>query len=216
MRRHLKTGLSVLGGRSPADGLTALIYHRVGGGSPDERDVATADFADHVRLLRDAPVLPLGDAVDRLDGGDTRPSVVLTFDDGFVNWLTDLLPVLEQERVPASLYLCPGLWGGQHADVAGAPGRLLDRAQAAEVAASPWVELGSHAMTHRDLRRLDDRTGLRDADGVDRDRGSRGRRWRQPTRCRGDHLRWRGGDVVRPCLCQRARSPSDRSPPFGR
>ncbi len=60
MRRQLKTGLSVLGGRAPAAGLTALIYHRVGGGSPDERDVPTAAFAEQVRVLRDAPVVPLG------------------------------------------------------------------------------------------------------------------------------------------------------------
>ena len=29
----------------PADGVTVLIYHRVGGGSPDERDMLVEDFA---------------------------------------------------------------------------------------------------------------------------------------------------------------------------
>ena len=80
MRRRLKTALSVLGGRAAPVGLTALIYHRVGGGSPDERDVPTAAFAEQVRLLRDAPVVPLDEAVDRLEGGDARASVVLTFE----------------------------------------------------------------------------------------------------------------------------------------
>lgn len=59
VRHQLKTGLALLGSRAPAQGPTALIYHRVGGDSPDERDVPTKTFAEQVQLLREAPVIPL-------------------------------------------------------------------------------------------------------------------------------------------------------------
>lgn len=138
-----------------------LTYHGVqavpAGGDPARLLVSPDRLRAHIGLLR-----RMGyrfTTASELVGRAALPGeAVLTFDDGFLNWLTELLPVLEQERVPATLYVCPGLWGQRHADVPGEPGRLLDRAQAAELAASPWVELGSHAMTHRDLRRLDDRT----------------------------------------------------------
>src|SRR5205807_6820089 len=66
-----------------AAGATLLVYHRVGGGSPDERDLAVADFAAQLDALPAGVVVGLDDAVDRLDRGERTPSVVLTFDDGF-------------------------------------------------------------------------------------------------------------------------------------
>jgi peptidoglycan/xylan/chitin deacetylase (PgdA/CDA1 family) len=44
----------------------------------------------------------------------------------------------------------------QHPEVAGENGRLLDEAEARSLAAS-GMELGSHSLTHPDLRGLDDR-----------------------------------------------------------
>lgn len=138
-----------------------LTYHGVGAAT-DEQDpsrlvVTPARLRSHIAHLqgRGYRFLRASDLVGReVRSGEA----VLTFDDGFLDWRTGLLPVLEELKVPATLYVNPGLWGGQHADVHGPPGRLLDRAQAAELAASPWVELGSHALTHRDLRTLDDAT----------------------------------------------------------
>lgn len=141
-----------------------LTYHGVGAATDDQDPsqlvVSPERLRAHVRLLqrRGYRFLRASELVGR---EARRGEAVLTFDDGFLDWRTRLLPVLEELQVPATLYVNPGLWGGQHADVHGPPGRLLDRAQAAELAASPWVELGSHALTHRDLRTLDDAT-LRD------------------------------------------------------
>jgi peptidoglycan/xylan/chitin deacetylase (PgdA/CDA1 family) len=82
-------------------------------------------------------------------------TAVLTFDDGFRHWIDQLLPVLTSFAIPATVYVCPGLWGRQHADVSGPAGLLvsLSDVRAMHDAA---VEIGSHAMTHRDLRLLDD------------------------------------------------------------
>jgi peptidoglycan/xylan/chitin deacetylase (PgdA/CDA1 family) len=58
------------------------------------------------RLKRSGlPVLPLGDAVDRLEEGSLpRAAVAITIDDGWVSTLTHMLPVLERYELPATLY----------------------------------------------------------------------------------------------------------------
>ncbi|MGH2754666.1 MAG: polysaccharide deacetylase family protein [Actinomycetota bacterium] len=80
-------------------------------------------------------------------------TAVLTFDDGWRDGLTTVLPMLKRSGIRATFYVCPGLWGTQHRDVKGEAGRLLSRAETAELHAE-GMELGSHTMTHPDLRRL--------------------------------------------------------------
>ncbi len=83
MRRTLKAVLGSARSRRPGRGVVVLTYHRVGGGSPDERDVSVADFAAQVEALREVDVVPLDTALDRLEG-DAEPSgTVITIDDGF-------------------------------------------------------------------------------------------------------------------------------------
>jgi peptidoglycan/xylan/chitin deacetylase (PgdA/CDA1 family) len=82
---------------------------------------------------------------------------VLTFDDGFRNWVTDALPLLREFDVPASFYACPGWDGGQHPEVSGAEGELLDR-DGLRTLHDAGMEVASHSMTHPDLRKLDDAT----------------------------------------------------------
>jgi peptidoglycan/xylan/chitin deacetylase (PgdA/CDA1 family) len=92
------------------------------------------------------------------DGAALPPpaTACLTFDDGLASDLQVAAPLVEELGIRASFYACPGLWGGQHASISGEAGRLLERAEASELS-SRGMELGSHAMTHRDLRKLDDR-----------------------------------------------------------
>lgn len=58
------------------------------------------------RLKRSGlPVLPLGEAVERLgDGSLPEAAVVITIDDGWVSTFTHMLPVLESHGFPATLY----------------------------------------------------------------------------------------------------------------
>jgi peptidoglycan/xylan/chitin deacetylase (PgdA/CDA1 family) len=57
--------------------------------------------------------------------------------------------------VRATFYVSTGLLGQQHPQVSGDEGRLLDAADA-KALAEAGMELGSHALTHRDMRALDD------------------------------------------------------------
>src|SRR6185312_3617763 len=69
--------------------------------------IAPAQFeARMARLKRSGlPVLPLGEAVERLgDGTLPDAAVVITIDDGWVSTFTHMLPVLEAHGFPATLY----------------------------------------------------------------------------------------------------------------
>ena len=76
-----------------------------------------ATFEARLRFLRDQafPVLPLGEAVDRLKDG-TLPSsaVVLTIDDGFYSVRNVAVPIIERYQMPATLYLTSYYAGKQN------------------------------------------------------------------------------------------------------
>src|SRR4051812_34069485 len=104
-RSGLKGLLAAPASRRPAKGLTVLVYHRVGGGTPDERDIATAAFEEQMDLLAAHDVVALDAALDALEAGDDAPRVALTFDDGFADVADPALPILVERELPFTLYL---------------------------------------------------------------------------------------------------------------
>lgn len=58
-------------------------------------------------------VVPLDRTVDRLaqQTGPGADEIVLTFDDGLRNHLTVVYPILQELRLPATFFVCPGLLG---------------------------------------------------------------------------------------------------------
>ena len=105
------TGLSALARKATGRQLRILCYHGIwvtpGMEFGDCTFIAPEQFeARMVRLKRSGlPVLPLGEAVDRL-GEDSLPeaAVAITIDDGWVSTLTHMVPVLERLGLPATLY----------------------------------------------------------------------------------------------------------------
>ena len=152
LRRGLKRTLGSLSGWSSARGATLLIYHRIGGGTADELDLPTDVFARQLDLLASHKVLSLDDALDRLDVGDARPSVVLTFDDGFEDVYREAWPLLRERRLPFTIYLAtdfigaPMKWEGSTAT--GATGHGLSWAQLGEMVESGLCTVGNHTHHH--------------------------------------------------------------------
>ena len=92
--------------------LLILCYHGVS--LRDEHEwnnqlyVTPAFLRRRLEILRDGryTVLPLGEAVLRLRGGDLPPrSVAITFDDGYYNFHAAAAPLLEEFGVPATNYV---------------------------------------------------------------------------------------------------------------
>lgn len=153
-RTRVKAALARLAGRGEASGVTLLIYHRIGGGTTDELDLPARTFARHVDLLAGHRVLSLDDAVSRLDVGDRRPAVIITFDDGFDDVYRHAWPLLRDRRLPFTIYLATAYVGEtmrwEGATAKGSPGQGLTWAQLAEMVASGLCTVGNH--THHHVR----------------------------------------------------------------
>jgi peptidoglycan/xylan/chitin deacetylase (PgdA/CDA1 family) len=135
-----------------------LVYHGVGPpkGDPKCLLVSLEHLEAHIRLLQRLGYRFIT-AEELLDeGGPHRRTAVLTFDDGFRSWLTEVVPMFERLAVRGTFYVCPGLFGKHHWNIEGEAGRLLDEEDARSLAEA-GMELGAHSQTHPDLRLLDGR-----------------------------------------------------------
>jgi peptidoglycan/xylan/chitin deacetylase (PgdA/CDA1 family) len=142
----------------PADGVTVLIYHRVGGGSASEVDLDADVFRAQLARLRDHHSVVSLDAVADLLAAPSHERherherhVVITFDDGTVDFCEHVVPALVEFGLPATLYAATDFidrgasfpWGAPPASWAG----LRD------AAATGLVTIGSHTHTHALLDR---------------------------------------------------------------
>jgi peptidoglycan/xylan/chitin deacetylase (PgdA/CDA1 family) len=111
-------------------------------------------------------VISLAQAVTELDGGGpASPAVVLTFDDGYRDNLIHALPILQQHRLPATIFLTAGFADGslRHPRYSDEAGRLhLNWSEISAMATEPGISFGSHTLTHPFLSRLDDVAAFRE------------------------------------------------------
>ncbi len=158
LRRTLKRGLAVAHGSDASSGTSILIYHRIGGGTSDERDLAAEEFERQVEVLARHRVVPLDAALDELEAGDDSAKVVLTFDDGFADVYEVAWPLLRDAGLPFTIYLATAYIDGMMdwpGSTASTPGPGLTWSQLEELAASPLVTIGNHTHTHARPERLD-------------------------------------------------------------
>ncbi len=97
-------------------GVTILMYHAVARSRPVVTDWCLLPEPNFVRQMRYVKahfdVLSLSDAVTRLhDGSVTRPTAVITFDDGFQNVHDVAFPILRGLALPATVFLNTGFVG---------------------------------------------------------------------------------------------------------
>lgn len=153
--------LRFLGGALPTGrgGVSILAYHLVGGGTDSPVDLPLETFERQLRELGECGrVVPMSAALRRLDdgGGPDEHWIVLTFDDAYRNFTDTVRPLLEERRLPATVYVPTGFVDGV------SPGPLDGAQQLAaaswselrELAASSLFSIGSHTVSHPDLRRL--------------------------------------------------------------
>lgn len=152
LRKHLKSALAFAERARLGEGATLLIYHRVGGGTTDELDLPVDSFVAQMDALAAHDVVSLDEALDCLDAGDVRPTVVLTFDDGFEDVHTNAWPVLRERELPFTLYLASAfvsaemVWEGSTAK--GAAGRGMSWEQLQEMVDSGLCTIGNHTHNH--------------------------------------------------------------------
>lgn len=159
-RRRLKEVLARPAATRPAPGLTTLIYHRVGGGTPDERDIAVDAFTAQMDVLVGHRVVDLDTGLDEIEAGDESPKVAITFDDGFADVAEVALPILVERRLPFTVYLATRYVGGamhwEGSTARGGPAPALTWDQVGELQATGLVTIGNHTHAHVRPEELDE------------------------------------------------------------
>lgn len=135
-------------------GLRILMYHRVAELERfDQLTVTPARFEQQMQLLAQrTQVLSLSESLNRLVvGSRNRPTVAVTFDDGYLDNLHHALPILERYRVPATIFITTDFCdqNRSHPRYAAPADRLhLNWQEVRQLAAHPLITIGSHTMTH--------------------------------------------------------------------
>lgn len=130
---------------------TVLMYHELG----DDADridawtiVRRSDFLAQVgHLRRHYDIVSIDEALQSSGRAGARPLAVLTFDDGDANNHEILLPLVESERIPVTLYIATG-------HIRSRQGYWFDRVVNAAQGDRPVdVDLGSYGLGAYTLRR---------------------------------------------------------------
>jgi peptidoglycan/xylan/chitin deacetylase (PgdA/CDA1 family) len=144
-------------------GVTVLIYHRVGGGTPSQVDLPVDDFDRQMAYLAEhTQVVTLDDAVaslaagargDRSSAQPAAPQVVITFDDGTTDFVDHAVPVLARHGLPATLYAATSFIDRQTPFPWDAP--PTSWAALRDACSTGLVTIGSHTHSHWLLDRLE-------------------------------------------------------------
>lgn len=148
--------------------LLILGYHGISVANEHEWDpslfMCQSTFRRRMQGLREsgASVLPLDEALQRLRAGNLPPMAVsITFDDGFVDFAKLALPILEEFRFPATLYLTSWYCEHRRPIMALMLGFLLWRARARGTITFPStildglaIRVATHADRTQSLQRM--------------------------------------------------------------
>ncbi|MCR4338173.1 MAG: polysaccharide deacetylase family protein, partial [Candidatus Omnitrophica bacterium] len=121
-----------------------IMYHHISPGTLVETDrVSPENFRIQMNYLlrHHYNVIPFDEFVKGMKAGKkfSYKTVVITFDDGYEDNFTYAFPVLQQLKLPAIMFICPGFAGKKG---------FMNWDQIKTIQAGGVVSFGSHTMTH--------------------------------------------------------------------
>lgn len=136
-----------------------LFYHRVADDCPNAWSLPTADFARHLDWLQQHfDIVSLAEAQRRITSGSCqRPTVSITFDDGYADNARFAIPELVRRNLTATYFVATEFVRTQRPfphDVAAGqplPPNTVDQLRAF---AEQGIEIGAHTCRHVDLGRV--------------------------------------------------------------
>ncbi|MBW4054793.1 MAG: polysaccharide deacetylase family protein [Proteobacteria bacterium] len=133
------------------------MYHSISDDTSDPWAVSKSNFVAQMDWIKnnDYTVISLSQAVSNLNKNEKyKKCVVLTFDDGYVDFLENALSVLTDYDFPATLFVLPGVAGGtSYWEPLALRKPLLDWSGLQEVL-QHGCTIGSHGMRHSNLPKL--------------------------------------------------------------
>jgi peptidoglycan/xylan/chitin deacetylase (PgdA/CDA1 family) len=147
------------GGPGADHPVTIVMYHSVSEPT-DTYSISPSSFRRQLEAIATRfRVIPLSTLPEDLTSERSRERrVVLTFDDGYVDFVDAAFPVLEALGLPSTLFVPTGCLGGHNAWDSGAddiPRRsILDRRALRRLHDTGLVEIGSHTVDHVRMSRI--------------------------------------------------------------
>jgi peptidoglycan/xylan/chitin deacetylase (PgdA/CDA1 family) len=145
----------------------ALFYHRVADTNPNEWTISTERFRRQITWVKERyDIVTLEEAQHRIGSEENdRPTVCITFDDGYADNCQTAVPWLLEQKIPFTYFVTTNhVQSGEpfaHDVAAGHPLTPNTVEQLRDMAAA-GVEIGAHTRTHTDLGQLDDKQSLHD------------------------------------------------------
>lgn len=127
-----------------------LLYHHISNtGGSYRYAVSKENFRKQMKLLSDLGfhTVTISELVDAVSSGSSLPekSIILTFDDGFMDVYENAFPILQEFGFIATTYIIAGVIDSDLSYGYMQPQQLNELAQAG------W-EIGNHSLTHTDLK----------------------------------------------------------------
>jgi peptidoglycan/xylan/chitin deacetylase (PgdA/CDA1 family) len=153
--RSVGTVATTVGAGRGHTGLRVLLYHKVNGLDDNPGSVPPPLFAEHVESLEGMGfrVVALDDVIASFTRGRPLPpnALLITFDDGYLDNLTNAAPVLARHGYPAVVFVSAGLVGSgvpmPHDERLAAGNPLLDW-EGLDAIEQLGVRVESHGVDH--------------------------------------------------------------------
>jgi peptidoglycan/xylan/chitin deacetylase (PgdA/CDA1 family) len=134
-----------------------FMYHSISSAAPDPNGICvSADrFAEQLETLRRKGFhgVSMRELLAGDNGGSKAKLVGLTFDDGYTDFLTTAVPILESVGFTGTVFAVASLLGGENTWDDEPRLNLMD-APALREAAQRGMEVGSHSLDHVHLKQL--------------------------------------------------------------
>ncbi|RSK28311.1 polysaccharide deacetylase family protein [Bacillus sp. HMF5848] len=142
---------------------TILMYHRVNDDIKKELSVSIENFLWQMNYLKrhQYEVITMDLLMKRVKEKKlTNKTIVLTFDDGYMDYFETTYPILKKFNFPSIQYLVPSyietdkiFWWDQDLG----SNQLMNWCQIVEISKSRLVQFGAHTVNHLDLDRIDEK-----------------------------------------------------------
>jgi peptidoglycan/xylan/chitin deacetylase (PgdA/CDA1 family) len=141
-------------------GPSILMYHSIADNSHDPYTVTVDAFREQITWLSEHgfEVISLScllQSIQKRSYRNLRKKVVITFDDGYKDFLINALPILRDCNAPATVFLVTDMLGGSASWKKSGLHEPLMSEDEVRYIKSKGISLGSHTATHANLTLLD-------------------------------------------------------------
>jgi peptidoglycan/xylan/chitin deacetylase (PgdA/CDA1 family) len=144
-------------GNAPA---MAVFYHRVADSDPNDWTIGCQEFKRHLDFFAERfDLVSIADTQQRVDQGSRRPSLSITFDDGYHDNVDFALPLLIERQIPCTYFVTTGNVIHQRPfahDLARDKPLAINNAAQIRRWSDAGIEMGCHTRSHVDFSKVQD------------------------------------------------------------